>query len=761
MLLFIIQKRRYRKLSKFRMNQFQQTNIFFNDFAIFTIIIISLSSMLIEISAHQYDHNVDNDQSLNRSVSIKENHIDTVYKMPILLDLHLKFPSSFAILVNYGLHGHKKKLYSSWIHNDRCKSNEIWDPFNNQCRRLYCREKNNKYQNDQCHYNKYDQKPVIEFLDSLSKFINITVDFITNIEIDENIIIDLGNNIIKDFRDKFSNRWHMNNDHLVNISVEYVDQQILSINFLILDTRKNNHFFNELSQRIIFDQSEQYELNGIMMTAINIHSIVSELKNFCLNLSDMPIWYWNSEFDFITKNDETFLFVNGTGRIYQTGEYTGSILYVGDVRNNNNLNQNENKHDDSVPLFAKFSTNAVVCEQTLIDYDCPRILLKRNEYEFINGKDLYSNNIHYEHYELSDNYSIYVCIKNITKSYDEYVRKLDTMAESILSTSLMFISIIMLTLLLITFLRFKRIRQSINGFNSINLAICLEMMQILFLSNQFMNNCRIAAVLFHFFILSTISWSSVIAYEMHRVFITKKLVSRTLSNRSQNKIRLQYGLVGYVSTFIIIIIANVGDVFNIELLKANYGRLEHTEVCWMRRSRSTIYYFIIPATLAIIYNLLLYIRIVCNIRHDLTSISSLRRITRISTSSDTSSSSSSSSSLSSSNPSNTMTISVISSDFYNYEKQKQQQPKSSSSSLLPKSSTNSKFLTNQSSIYVKLGVPLGFTWIIALILTIIPQGQNLILNRIISYIFIIANTSQGMILFLSHGVYKNLFKQKN
>ncbi|KAH9506994.1 hypothetical protein DERF_011696 [Dermatophagoides farinae] len=56
----------------------------------------------------------------------------------------------------------------------------------------------------------------------------------------------------------------------------------------------------------------------------------------------------------------------------------------------------------------------------------------------------------------------------------------------------------------------------------------------------------------------------VIAYEMYRVFITTKLVTRTLSNCSQNKIRLRYGgLVGYISTFSIIIVANVGDIFNL------------------------------------------------------------------------------------------------------------------------------------------------------------------------------------------------------
>nr|XP_046917680.1 uncharacterized protein LOC124498023 [Dermatophagoides farinae] len=613
----------------------------------------------------------------NISELFNQNIIDTLSnEAPLSLDFHVKFPSSFAVLVNYGVHGHKTKLYSSWIHNDRCKTNEIWDPFNNQCRRLYCRDGNHKFQDDNCVYNKDDPKPVIEFLDSLSKFINITLDFSTIKRIDKNWIVHNGDNIINEFRNKFAAKWGMNMNHLVNISIEYLHENSLSINFLILDNRKNIIIFNNLSHRIIFNQSEQYELQNIWMTAVAIHSIVSELKNFCLNITDMPLWYWNSEFAFITRDDQTYLYVNGTGRLYQTGQYTGSILYVGDVNDMNAMNHHmddDDNDDDTIESMAKFSTNAVVCEQTLIDYDCPRILLSRDEYEFINGIDLYSHNIHYEHYELSDNNSIYVCIKNSTKSYDYYydiyAKNLDTMIESILSTTLMFISIIMLTLLLITFIRFDQIRRSINGFNSINLAISLEMMQLLFLSNQFIQNCRIVAVLFHFFILSTISWSSVIAYEMYRVFITTKLVTRTLSNRSQNKIRLRYGLVGYISTFSIIIVANVGDIFNLEPIKGDYGRLELTEVCWMRRTRATIYYFIIPATVAIIYNLLLYVRIVCNIRHDLKSISSLRRITRISSSSSSSSSThaTKSSSSSSTSNSNRMTISVISSDFYDYE----------------------------------------------------------------------------------------------
>ncbi|KAH7643068.1 hypothetical protein HUG17_9759 [Dermatophagoides farinae] len=487
----------------------------------------------------------------------KNNKEGTIRYILLLTNFHVKFPSSFAVLVNYGVHGHKTKLYSSWIHNDRCKTNEIWDPFNNQCRRLYCRDGNHKFQDDNCVYNKDDPKPVIEFLDSLSKFINITLDFSTIKRIDKNWIVHNGDNIINEFRNKFAAKWGMNMNHLVNISIEYLHENSLSINFLILDNRKNIIIFNNLSHRIIFNQSEQYELQNIWMTAVAIHSIVSELKNFCLNITDMPLWYWNSEFAFITRDDQTYLYVNGTGRLYQT----------------------------------------------------------------------------------------------------------DTMIESILSTTLMFISIIMLTLLLITFIRFDQIRRSINGFNSINLAISLEMMQLLFLSNQFIQNCRIVAVLFHFFILSTISWSSVIAYEMYRVFITTKLVTRTLSNRSQNKIRLRYGLVGYISTFSIIIVANVGDIFNLEPIKGDYGRLELTEVCWMRRTRATIYYFIIPATVAIIYNLLLYVRIVCNIRHDLKS------------------------------------------------------------------------------------VPLGFTWIIALILIIISQDvKNLILTRIISYAYITRNC-----IILSHG----------
>jgi len=152
------------------------------------------------------------------------------------------------------------------------------------------------------------------------------------------------------------------------------------------------------------------------------------------------------------------------------------------------------------------SSNAVVCEQTLIDETCPLIMLNRSEFEFVDGRHLYSKTGHYfEKYELTNNQSVFVCLPEPKMSPEK--ESLDVRIESILSTSLMLVSISLLSLVLITFLRLRSLRCTINGFNSINLVVCLEVMQITFLLNQFIHQCRVSAVMFHFFILATISWS--------------------------------------------------------------------------------------------------------------------------------------------------------------------------------------------------------------------------------------------------------------
>lgn len=398
-------------------------------------------------------------------------------------------PSSFAVLINLGLDGIPRNLYSSRLHNERCHSNQIWDPFNQQCRQLYCRE-NYEIKDLKCVGNDSDSKPFIKFLDAQSKFVNVTLELQTSSAINQQWIIINQGSLIKDFCNQFSTHWEIDINRLINVTLEYIKDDSFAVNFLMMDSNdhKNDDILRVLSQKVV-EKRQTYNFLDITVTAIAIHTIVAEIKNFCLKETDMPIWYWNSDFAIETcQNNLTCLYVNQTGRIYYPGEYMGSVLYV------ENLNE---------PNHINISSNAVVCEKTLIDDDCPRIMLNHSEYEFRNGRELYAGKHHFEHYELTDNQSVFVCMPQPRW----FEGTLNEKIQSLLSTILMLISIFLLTLVLVTFLRNTKIRATVNGFNSINLAACLAIMQISFLANQFIHECRVTAVMFHFFILATISWS--------------------------------------------------------------------------------------------------------------------------------------------------------------------------------------------------------------------------------------------------------------
>lgn len=202
---------------------------------------------------------------------------------------------------------------------------------------------------------------------------------------------------------------------------------------------------------------------------------------------------------------------------------------------------------------------------------------------------------------------------------------------------------------------------------------------------------------------------------MHQVFNRSKLTKR----QGIGRIRIIYCLVAYIVPLTVILIANLGDAFNIRLIKGDYGTIGPSRVCWMRRQLATIIYFILPVTITVIFNFILYIRIILGIRSSMMPFSTQRKLTRFS-----------------SNNSQSSNISIISRD-----------------------SCTSQVPFKPSSIYTRLSVPLGFTWIVALFGTVVPTQYTIII-RIMSYLFIIANTSQGVVLFLAFGVYKKMFSYK-
>src|SRR5699024_10313475 len=185
------------------------------------------------------------------------------------------------------------------------------------------------------------------------------------------------------------------------------------------------------------------------------------------------------------------------------------------------------------------------------------------------------------------------------------------------------------------------------------------------------------------------------------------------------KTRLVYSTVAYLCPACLIAMANLGDILGVEAIRGDYGPVANS--CWMRRKSAAALYFIAPVTVAVFFNLMLYLLIIFNIRSEIKSFSSFKKVTRIPSSS-----------------SQNSTISVISSC----------------------ETVDSRSLDfNQTSIFMRLSVPLGFTWIIALFSTAVPSEYR-ILIRIMSYLFIIANTSQGVTLFIAFGVYKKMFARR-
>ncbi len=466
-------------------------------------------------------------------------------------------PSSFAILINLGLDGQPRNMYSSHSHNPLCerRGQQIWDPFSRQCRQLFCKDhyqiKDLKCVEDEGHGLKQNgnpqkqkpkssnssvidssstPKPYLKFLDSKWTFVNVTLDVTTSRQIDRPWLAAHAAEFASQFSLQFAAAWAMPAARLVNVSVAVVSPYAATVNFLIKENDRNrtgatgkcnDDILAGLSELIVSSIGTQghnqlrYYVLERTWTAVAIHTTLAEMTDFCLRPEDMPIWYWNSEFTIVSVANATMIYVNATGRLYFPGEYMATVLAVEELKKA--PSSQSSPYSSTEDLYRlNVSSNAVVCEQTLINEDCPRILLNRSEYEFIGGRRLFSiaDGRFFSHYELTDNQSVFVCLKRHPHkkfgkplSPEEYPDALDRKVEAILSTTLMIVSISMLSATLVTLGRLRSLRSTVNGFNSLHLVACLAVMQVTFLGNQYIPRCRLPAAAFHFTILCTVSWS--------------------------------------------------------------------------------------------------------------------------------------------------------------------------------------------------------------------------------------------------------------
>ncbi|XP_015752352.1 PREDICTED: adhesion G-protein coupled receptor G2-like isoform X1 [Acropora digitifera] len=173
-------------------------------------------------------------------------------------------------------------------------------------------------------------------------------------------------------------------------------------------------------------------------------------------------------------------------------------------------------------------------------------------------------------------------------------------------------SMVSLILLLTTYTFFSELR-NLPGRIIINLSLSLLFYQGVFLgavktgSNE---QCKVIAILLHFFVLCSFTWMNVMAYDMHKTF-TSSVGGRGSSHQLQHTRRfVRYCIYGWgapaivVSTFVII------DQL---ISKGFVGYGQDEAYCFIADRKAILYFFVVPVALILVFNLFALVHTVLHI----------------------------------------------------------------------------------------------------------------------------------------------------
>ncbi|XP_044178131.1 LOW QUALITY PROTEIN: uncharacterized protein LOC122960179 [Acropora millepora] len=174
-------------------------------------------------------------------------------------------------------------------------------------------------------------------------------------------------------------------------------------------------------------------------------------------------------------------------------------------------------------------------------------------------------------------------------------------------------SMISLVLLLTTYTFFSELR-NLPGRIIINLSLSLLFYQGVFFgavktvsSNE---QCKIIAILLHFFVLCSFTWMNVMAYDVHKTF-TSSGAGRGSSHQLQHTRRfVRYCIYGWgapaivVSTFVII------DQF---ISKGFVGYGQDQAYCFIAEPKAILSSFVVPVALILVFNLFALVHTVLHI----------------------------------------------------------------------------------------------------------------------------------------------------
>ncbi|XP_078373674.1 uncharacterized protein LOC144657238 [Oculina patagonica] len=166
------------------------------------------------------------------------------------------------------------------------------------------------------------------------------------------------------------------------------------------------------------------------------------------------------------------------------------------------------------------------------------------------------------------------------------------------------VSMVSLVLLLMSYILFAELR-NLTGKIIINLALSLLLYQSVFFSavkSDDHNACLAIAVLLHFFVLSSFTWMSVMAYDVRRIFtnVSEGVVAhRQNRHGGYTKRLIKYCLYAWGSPVLFVAACVITDYVK----EGSIGYGQGDEECFISQPKAILYLFVLPVALLITFNL--------------------------------------------------------------------------------------------------------------------------------------------------------------
>lgn len=567
-------------------------------------------------------------------------------------------PSSFSIVLNFGLDGVEKYKFSSesketMIRNQqRCPDDFIWDPFAKLCRQLSCGTQftlvNSKCIQKPADSADHNVMNAALFRARSANYSRITV--VMNISLDRSSHIEM-DDLKESLMSSFVEHYNISQDRIKNLHVDILwdpeqVQKYLESSDNVLIVQEGDYALEEADipdpanstgspatlithfdlyepikddvepsiSAIIESLAGSFSLNSILLKELNATAAVSSVLSKPLVLEDWcgeqdgGIWreYWNDEFVFLPRSENGTgigkVYVNKTGRIFKTGDFVANVLIrvTGDQK-------------------SSVTTNSIVivCDRgTGLPKSCPRVDFNLTQVEIFENDTIVlyagsgSLSVPCRHYQLLPYGRVRLCLDELKQGLRVRGQLYDGPLMALISLVLSAISIACLALVLTTYSLFSELR-NLPGWNIIFLTGSLFVMQLSFLLSQRQSvqgmTCRAAAIVCHYTVVISFFWMNVLAYDLYKTFRTS---GSALGGTRKVSRHLPFYMLYAFGTPLVIVGTCLGlDYFDTPL-SPSYGLFG---VCWIVNKLSALTFFAVPVAVLLLLNFVFYVMTVYSV----------------------------------------------------------------------------------------------------------------------------------------------------